>query len=126
MIMDMNALELSYGDLTENTTAEQKARLLETKVAENMDTIAHLRQERSLLSKDHKDLQRRYSELSEVSLYGDAHLRRRTYYSFRLSADFARNTLRIPRLTTTGDINSTSKSSKLRNSSKPSMTGQVS
>ena len=48
--------------------AEQKARLLETKVAENMDTISQLRQERSLLSKDHKDLQRRYSELSEVSL----------------------------------------------------------
>jgi hypothetical protein len=53
--------------LPENTTAEQKARLLETKVAENMDTISQLRQERSLLSKDHKDLQRRYSELSEVS-----------------------------------------------------------
>lgn len=50
----------------ENSTAEQKARLLETKVAENQDTIAHLRQERSLINKDHKDLQRRYSELSEV------------------------------------------------------------
>ncbi|KAJ2918654.1 hypothetical protein MD484_g1796, partial [Candolleomyces efflorescens] len=53
-------------ELRQNSTAEQKARLLETKVAENMDTISQLRQERSLLSKDHKDLQRRYSELSET------------------------------------------------------------
>ncbi|KAJ2930836.1 hypothetical protein H1R20_g6245, partial [Candolleomyces eurysporus] len=53
-------------ELRQNTTADQKARLLETKVAENMDTIAQLRQERSFITKDHKDLQRRYSELSET------------------------------------------------------------
>ena len=50
----------------ENSTAEQKARLLEKKVAENLETIAHLRQERNLINKDHKDLQQRYSEVCEV------------------------------------------------------------
>ncbi|TFK29615.1 hypothetical protein FA15DRAFT_581743 [Coprinopsis marcescibilis] len=53
-------------ELRQNSTAEQKARLLETKVAENLDTIAQLRNERSLLSSDHKELQRRYSALSET------------------------------------------------------------
>ena len=51
----------------ENINAEQKARLLEKRVAENAESIAQLRQERSLLAADHKDLQRRYSEISEVS-----------------------------------------------------------
>ncbi|KAH6915818.1 hypothetical protein BKA70DRAFT_1093050 [Coprinopsis sp. MPI-PUGE-AT-0042] len=53
-------------ELRQNSTAEQKARLLESKVSANMETISQLRQERSLLSSDHKDLQRRYSELSET------------------------------------------------------------
>lgn len=46
--------------------AEQKARLLESKVAENQGTIEQLRQERSMLAADHKALQRRYTEASEV------------------------------------------------------------
>lgn len=50
----------------ENINADQKARLLENKVAENIDTIDQLRQERSLLAADHKELQRRFSEISEV------------------------------------------------------------
>lgn len=53
-----------------NTTAEQKARLLESKIAANVDTIEHLRHERSLLSADHKDLQQRYKQLSEVTNRG--------------------------------------------------------
>lgn len=51
-----------------NANAEQKARLLEVRVAENADTIEQLRQERSLLVSDHKDLQRRFSEISEVTI----------------------------------------------------------
>ena len=50
-----------------NATAEQKARLLEVRVVENADTIEQLRQERSLLMADHKELQKRFSEISEVS-----------------------------------------------------------
>jgi predicted nucleic acid-binding Zn-ribbon protein len=50
-----------------NATAEQKARSLEVRVIENADTIEKLRQERSLLVSDHKKLQKRFSEISEVS-----------------------------------------------------------
>lgn len=53
-------------ELRENATAEQKARLLEKRVAENHRTIESLRQERANLSKDFRDLQQRYSETSEV------------------------------------------------------------
>jgi hypothetical protein len=53
--------------LAVNTNAEQKARLLEVRVAENAETVEQLRQERSLLAMDHKDLQRRFSEISEAS-----------------------------------------------------------
>lgn len=53
--------------LIENANAEQKARLLEGRVAENMETIDQLRQERTLLAADHKELQRRFSDISEVS-----------------------------------------------------------
>jgi myosin protein heavy chain len=49
-----------------NVHAEQKAHLLETQVLENADTIEQLRQERSLLVADHKELQKRFSEISEV------------------------------------------------------------
>lgn len=56
----------AYLQPTENVNAEQKARLLESRVAENMQTIDQLRQERSLLAADHKELQRRFSEISEV------------------------------------------------------------
>jgi myosin protein heavy chain len=50
-----------------NARAEQKARLLEARVVENAETIDQLRQERSLLVSDHKELQKRFSEISEVS-----------------------------------------------------------
>ncbi len=53
-------------ELRSNANAEQKARLLEAKVAENMGSIEQLRQERSLLAADHKELQRRYSKAAEV------------------------------------------------------------
>jgi uncharacterized coiled-coil protein SlyX len=49
-----------------NATAEQKARRLEAKVAENQAAIEQLREERSLLASNHRDLQRRYAEASEV------------------------------------------------------------
>ncbi|KAJ3518259.1 hypothetical protein NMY22_g13770 [Coprinellus aureogranulatus] len=66
-------------ELRQNSTAEQKARLLETKVAENQGTISQLRQERNLINKDHKDLQKRYSELSEtVSKLREKHAARTT------------------------------------------------
>ncbi|KAJ7224111.1 hypothetical protein GGX14DRAFT_548737 [Mycena pura] len=52
-------------ELRTNANAEQKARLLEVRVAENAETVEQLRQERSLLAMDHKDWQRRFSEISE-------------------------------------------------------------
>ena len=53
--------------LAATTTAEQKARLLEVKVEENAETIEHLRHERSLLVAEHKKLQQRFKNASEVS-----------------------------------------------------------
>ena len=53
-------------ELRSNANAEQKARLLEAKVAENLENIEQLRQERSMLAADHKQLQRRYAKASEV------------------------------------------------------------
>ncbi|KAJ7781957.1 hypothetical protein DFH07DRAFT_1017858, partial [Mycena maculata] len=53
-------------ELRVNVNAEQKARLLEVRVSENAETVEQLRQERSLLAMDHKDLQRRFSEISEA------------------------------------------------------------
>ncbi len=41
--------------------------LLENRVSENTETIEQLRQERALLVADHKALQKRFSEVSEVS-----------------------------------------------------------
>jgi hypothetical protein len=61
---DNNVLEK---ELRENVTVEQRARLLEKKVAENTRTIENLRRERTSLSADFKDLQRRYADASEVS-----------------------------------------------------------
>jgi hypothetical protein len=57
--------------LTENVNAEQKARLLEGRVVENMETIDQLRQERALLAADHKELEHRFSEISEVRCSGN-------------------------------------------------------
>ena len=51
----------------ENANLEQKARLMETRVVENAETIKNLRQELSLLSTDHKALKRRFADISEVS-----------------------------------------------------------
>jgi len=48
------------------TTVEQKARNLQTKVMENADAIDRLRQERSMLLGDHKQLQRQYADVNEV------------------------------------------------------------
>ncbi|KIL69166.1 hypothetical protein M378DRAFT_70128 [Amanita muscaria Koide BX008] len=52
-------------ELRVNATAEQKARILESRVTENLETIDQLRNERSLLAVDYKQLQRRYTELTE-------------------------------------------------------------
>lgn len=54
-------------DSVDNANVEQKARLLESRVAENAETIERLRQERSLLANDHKSLQRKFTDVSEVS-----------------------------------------------------------
>ncbi|KAJ4474994.1 hypothetical protein J3R30DRAFT_633332 [Lentinula aciculospora] len=52
-------------ELRVNANIEQRARLLEIKVAENAETMEQLRDERTLLVADHKKLQQRYSEISE-------------------------------------------------------------
>lgn len=49
-----------------NANIEQRARLLEIKVVGNAQTMEQLREERALLAADHKDLQQRYTEISEV------------------------------------------------------------
>lgn len=72
-----------------NATAEQKARHLAQKVKDNSGAIEQLRQERSLLARDHKDLQKRYSEVTNVS---DYHPFIRSFDSQRLSQHM--NTLR--------------------------------
>ncbi|EKM50608.1 uncharacterized protein PHACADRAFT_152721 [Phanerochaete carnosa HHB-10118-sp] len=53
------------GELRANSNVEQKARLLESKVAENIETIEQLRRERSLLVADHKKLQKQFGQASE-------------------------------------------------------------
>ena len=53
-------------ELRSNVNAEQKVRLLEAKVVENLESAEQLRQERSLLAVDHKALQERYAKASEV------------------------------------------------------------
>ena len=60
----VNFWYLTIGEV--NATAEQKTRILEGRVTENLETIEQLRQERSLLAADHKQLQRRFTELTEV------------------------------------------------------------
>ncbi|KAJ7580264.1 hypothetical protein C8J56DRAFT_278799 [Mycena floridula] len=55
-------------ELRHNANIEQKARLLEVRVAENAGTIDQLREERGVLASDHKALQKRLSEITEVSL----------------------------------------------------------
>ena len=57
---------LLKGNPAENVNIEQKIRLLETRVAENAETIDQLRNERALLATDHKELQQRFADASEV------------------------------------------------------------
>ena len=47
-------------------TVEQKAKNLQVKVTENVDALDRLRQERSMLLKDHKQLQQQYADVNEV------------------------------------------------------------
>ena len=49
-----------------NSTAEQRTRLLEAKVIENTETIEQLRQERSVLVSDYKDLQKQFGDVVKV------------------------------------------------------------
>lgn len=49
-----------------NSTAEQRTRLLEAKVIENTETIEQLRQERSVLVSDYKDLQKQFADVVKV------------------------------------------------------------
>ncbi|KAF8553566.1 hypothetical protein OG21DRAFT_1414081, partial [Imleria badia] len=69
---------------------EQKARLLEAKVRENTSTIEQLRQERSILAQDHKDLQQRYAQASER-----AHKLRNEYAASQKSHENRRQQLDI-------------------------------
>lgn len=64
----LSMCELKFNFRLENVNAEQKARHLEIRVAENAETLEHLRQERSILAGDHTDLQQRFSEISEVRI----------------------------------------------------------
>lgn len=52
----------------ENANVDQKARILEARVVENADIMEQLRQERSLLASDHKDLQKKFADVTEVSV----------------------------------------------------------
>ena len=52
--------------IPENANIEQKVRLWESRAAENMETIESLREERTLLATQYKELQQRYSEASDV------------------------------------------------------------
>ncbi|KIY70545.1 hypothetical protein CYLTODRAFT_391816 [Cylindrobasidium torrendii FP15055 ss-10] len=68
-------------DLRENANADQRARMLEKRVAESAQTIEQLRQERSLLANDHKNLAKQYSEASEQAnrLRGQQAVTQKTY-----------------------------------------------
>jgi len=66
-----------------NANVEQKARLLEVRVAENTDTIEQLRQERALLVSDHKELQQRFSVLKRASKLRDEHAASQTSHNTR-------------------------------------------
>ncbi|KAF8639093.1 hypothetical protein AX17_001738 [Amanita inopinata Kibby_2008] len=80
-------------ELRANATAEQKARILEGRVTENFGTIDLLRQERSLLAADHKQLQRRFTELTE-----QANRLRSEYAATSTSHDKRRHQLDLYRL----------------------------
>ncbi|KAF7430968.1 hypothetical protein PC9H_006683 [Pleurotus ostreatus] len=75
-------------ELRNNDNADQKARILEGKLLETAETIEQLRQERSLLAADHKQLQRKYTEISEQA----SHLRGE-YTAFQATHDKRRQQL---------------------------------
>ncbi|KAJ8079575.1 hypothetical protein PM082_011162 [Marasmius tenuissimus] len=52
-------------ELRLHSTAEQKVRLLENKVKENTETMEQLREERALLVVEHKELQKKFTKISE-------------------------------------------------------------
>ncbi|KAF9269220.1 hypothetical protein L218DRAFT_1072847 [Marasmius fiardii PR-910] len=52
-------------ELRVNANAEQRARLLESKVKENSETMEQLREERALLVAEHKELQKKFTKISE-------------------------------------------------------------
>ncbi|PPQ63099.1 hypothetical protein CVT24_005810 [Panaeolus cyanescens] len=61
-----NQLEKELRGNVENANVDQKARILEARVVENADTIEQLRQERSLLAGDYKDLQKKFADVTEA------------------------------------------------------------
>ena len=58
--------EISTQKHVATATVEQKAKNLQAKVTENVDVLDRLRQERSMLLKDHKQLQHQYADVNEV------------------------------------------------------------
>lgn len=53
--------------LLDNAIAETKARHLEARLLENNIHIENLRSEREVLIRDHEQLQKRFTEINEVS-----------------------------------------------------------
>ncbi|KAJ3512287.1 hypothetical protein NLJ89_g3604 [Agrocybe chaxingu] len=80
-------------ELRENANADQKARHLEARVAEKLETIERLRQERSLLAADHKELQQRFTAVSETT-----NKLRKEYAAHSTSHDNRRHELDLHRL----------------------------
>ncbi|KAF8902351.1 hypothetical protein CPB84DRAFT_1961582 [Gymnopilus junonius] len=80
-------------ELRENANVEQRARLLENRVVENAQTIDQLRQERTILATDHKELQRRFAEISET-----ANNLRKEYVAHSTSHENRRQELDLHRL----------------------------
>ncbi|GJE98540.1 PACT-coil-coil domain-containing protein [Phanerochaete sordida] len=75
-------------ELRANSNVEQKARLLESKVTENAETIEQLRRERSLLVSEHKKLQKQFAQASE-----NVNKLRKTHAASQSSHDKRRHTL---------------------------------
>ena len=109
-------------ELRSNASAEQKARLLEAKVATNLENIEQLRQERSILAADHKELQRRYSKATEVRLCKDSCLFIVTKYLLRMSTVSRANSLLPRHLTTIAALNWISMLSRSTSFDAPSLT----
>jgi hypothetical protein len=91
---------------TENATVDQKARLLETRVVENAETIEQLRQERSMIVAEHKELQRRFTDATEVFSL-NSNQSRGTDIVHRSPMNFVTDVHLFQLLMTTGATNST-------------------